>query len=188
MTRHPKEIQVTRRPLLQPHGLWLAAALALAAPATWATQPPAPTTSTTTAKASVDTDQIIALLDSYTSSVSTGNRARFEQLLLDEKIPFYGLPGTLPSSFVPSLQTVQNYAGFRAAIFESGTQYAQRFFNIKIDQDGDLAQVSLNFETRVVGSDSGGQGWKILHLLKVNGHWKIASEFYTAYRLAPAGK
>ena len=134
----------------------------------------------------MDTLSINELLDTYTRSVSTGNRAQFEQLLLDEKIPFFGLPGHLPHSFVPGLASVQNYAGFRKAIFESGVHYAQTFSNVKIEQDGDLAQVSLDFETRRVASGGGGRGWKTLQLLKVDGRWKIASEFYTGYALAPA--
>jgi len=59
-------------------------------------------------------------------------------------------------------------------------------YNIKIEQDADLAQVSLDFVTTLDATGSSGYGWKILHLLKIRGNWKIASEFYTGYALEKA--
>lgn len=123
--------------------------------------------------------QIQEVLDNYTKSVTAGDRALFESQLLDEKIPFFGLGEKLSPSFEPSLQSLQGYAGFRKAVFESGKKYSQKFSNINIDQDGDLAQVSLDFETTLVESGKGVHGWKILQLLKIQGHWKIVSELYT---------
>ena len=63
----------------------------------------------------------------------------------------------------------------------SGKRYKQRFSNVKIEQVGLLAQVSLDYETALQEEDFSGKGWKVLHLLKVGGHWKIASEFYVGY-------
>ena len=69
-----------------------------------------------------------------------------------------------------------------------GRDLDQTFEDIRIEREGDLAQVSLRFVTRVVGSDQGGEGWKTLILLRTAGGWKIASEFYTVRALAaPAG-
>ena len=132
-----------------------------------------------------DDQAIRQVLDNYTQSVSSGNQALFESQLLDEKIPFFGLGGTLDPDFKPGLASVQDYASFRKGVFESGTKFKQRFFNVKIEHDGDLAQASLNFETIRTESGDGGQGWKTLQLLKVAGHWKIVSEFYTVYDLKP---
>ncbi len=126
-----------------------------------------------------ENQRINAVLQAYTRCVSQGDRAGFERLLLDTSIPFMGLRGSLPADFGQGLPAVQAYAGFRQSVFESGRKYAQRFYDIHIERDGDLAQASLRFETRLVEQGGGGQGWKILHLLKVRGDWKIASEFYT---------
>jgi hypothetical protein len=130
---------------------------------------------------SEDLPLIQALLNTYTHSVNTCDRQAFEAQLLDTNIPFFGLPGNLPADFAGGLSAVQNYPAFRRAVFESDSKFAQTFSNIKIDQNGGLAQVSLNFLTRVLPSGGAGQGWKVLHLLKVHGQWKIASEFYTVY-------
>ena len=131
-----------------------------------------------------DVALIQEVLQAYTSSVSSGDRARFEKLLLDPDIPFFGLDDNrVPPGGAVTLRSVQQFADFRKAVFESGNKYTQRFFNVKVECDGDLAEVSLNFETRLVGTDKGAQGWKILHMLKVNGQWRIASEFYTAFDL-----
>ena len=132
-----------------------------------------------------DDQAIRQVLDNYTRSVSSGDQRLFESQLLDERIPFFGLGGRLKPDFVSSLESVQDYAAFRKGVFESGTKFSQRFFDIRIERDGDLAMASLKFETIETASGDGGQGWKTLQLLKVAGHWKIVSEFYTVYELKP---
>jgi len=122
---------------------------------------------------------INAVLATYTSSVSDGNSQRFESQLLDLKIPFAGVWGDMAAS--TNLTTIQDYAGFKKSIFESGKKFKQRFSNIKIEQIGAVAQVSLDYETALKESSYDGKGWKVMHLLKVEGHWKIASEFFTGY-------
>lgn len=126
-----------------------------------------------------ENQSINALLTTYTSSVSDGNSQRFESQLLDLKIPFAGVWGNMAAS--ANLATVQDYAGFKKSIFESGKKFKQRFSNIKIEQMGPVAQVSLDYETALKESSYDGKGWKVMHLLKVDGQWKIASEFFTGY-------
>lgn len=127
-----------------------------------------------------DEQQIRTVLSNYTQSVTDGNRALFESQLLDAAIPFSGI-GSKRKPGKADLATVQNYADFRATIFDSGVKYRQRFSNIKIEQLGNLAQVSLDYETSVQGEDYKGKGWKVLQLVKVDMQWKIASEFWTGY-------
>jgi hypothetical protein len=123
--------------------------------------------------------KINQLLTNYTRSVSDGNRALFESQLLDLNIPFSGVP--LKASGAATLKTVQDYAGFRKAIFESGKKFKQRFSNVRIEQVGNLAQVSLDYETAYDGEAYDGKGWKVIQLIKSDGAWKIASEFFTGY-------
>jgi hypothetical protein len=123
------------------------------------------------------------LLDTYTNSVSTGDRATFESQLLDLAIPFSAVKQGAHAMDKTGLAAVQDYAGFRKAIFDSGRKYQQRFSNIRIEQLGNLAQVSLDYQTALQGETYEGRGWKVLHLLKLDGQWKIASEFYTGYPL-----
>jgi hypothetical protein len=133
-----------------------------------------------------DRGPIQALLDSYTRSVSTGDQALFESLLLDAQIPFFAVRSPPDESIAPSLQSIQSYASFRRSVFESGKKYAQTFSDVDIQQDGDLAQVSLRFRTIVLDSGQGAEGWKTLQLLRVAGRWKIASELYTVRAIAAA--
>lgn len=127
-----------------------------------------------------DAQAIHQLLDNYTRAVTSHDQALFEAQLLDQHIPFLCVEDLRRPGFQASTTTISDYAGFRKAVFEGKTRYHQTFSNVKIEQEGLLAQVSLNFETLVDGSTAGGRGWKTLQLLKVNGQWKIASEFYTA--------
>lgn len=166
------------RALLTPIAATLLALASITMPA-GAAEPLAPPAAMT-ATPDPETARIHDLLNAYTRCVSTGDRDGFERLLLDTQIPFYGVrDGAVPAD-LGGLAAVQRYAGFRASVFESGRQYAQTFHDIHIQRDRDLAQVSLRFETRLVGQAGGAQGWKVLQLLKVRGDWKIASEFYTA--------
>jgi hypothetical protein len=121
------------------------------------------------------------LLANYTACLSTGNREAFESQLLDLNIPFAHVKGGEGAVDHPSLATFQDYAGFRKIIFDGGKRYQQRFSNIRIEQVGNLAQVSLDYQTALLGSRYEGSGWKVMQLIKLNGQWKIASEFFTGY-------
>ena len=123
------------------------------------------------------------LLDAYRAAVKAGDQPAFAALLLNEHVPFLGVPSTALGKAKADGVDIQRYADFRSAIFGSDQRYEQRFDNVRILQDGALAQVSLDFVTVAAGTDRGGYGWKTLELLKVGGQWRIASEFYTGYAL-----
>ena len=123
-----------------------------------------------------DCRAIETLLSTYTKAVSTKDQALFETLLLNKQVPFSGAGEAIHGAGAAA--STQNYEGFRKGVFE-GPAFTQSFRDIHIDQDGPLAQVSLVF---VNATSSGSSwGWKTLQLLKVGGHWKIASEFYTGH-------
>ena len=127
-----------------------------------------------------DRQAIEQVLASYTRSVNSGDEKAFVALLLDEKIPFMSTSSL--DTHGAHLDTHQ-YEDFRQAVFLSGKKYEQNFYHVRIEQDDNLAQATLDFVTKEAGSQAGGYGWKVIQLLKVNGAWKIASEFYTAYPL-----
>ena len=105
------------------------------------------------------------------------DEAGFRALLLDEKIPFAAVAASTTSDSPPDLR---RYEDFRQAVFVSGQRYQEKFYNVRIEQHGPLAQVSLNFLTeRVPANEKPAPGWKVLQLVKVGGHWKIASALYT---------
>ena len=126
-----------------------------------------------------DAAAIEGVLKAYTTSVTNADKATFEALLLNEEVPFTSTDELVKLGANGLKVDTRRYSRFRKAVFESGVQYTQHFYNIHIQQDGDLAQVSLDFVTKVVKSGGGGFGWKTLQLVKVQGQWKIASEIYT---------
>lgn len=98
-------------------------------------------------------------------------------MLLDDRIPFSDV-ATTPVTNAPV--DLRQYEAFRKAVFASGQHFRQRFSNIHIEQNGPLAQVSLDFVTeRVSGKPESAAGWKVLQLVKTGDRWKIASELYT---------
>ena len=130
-----------------------------------------------------DQQAIKQLLATYTHAVSTGDEAAFSGILLNAKIPFFSTDGLAQWSASPQPPDTSQYQGFRDAVFRSHQHFTQRFYNVNIEQDGELASVSLDFVTLLAGTQRGSYGWKTLQLIKVAGTWKIASEFYSAYSL-----
>jgi hypothetical protein len=132
------------------------------------------------ASTAADLAAIAAVLDRYTQCVTAGDETGFRALLLDDDIPFSAIP---PGRSVGDMTTVnlRRYAGFRDAVFRSGQRFQQSFHNVRIAQDGPLAQASLDFVTR--SGHGGSAGWKVLQLVKTPDGWKIASELFTVRSL-----
>jgi len=62
------------------------------------------------------------------------------------------IPGGLPScnerqEHMKRFHACFVYEGFRQSVFAGGQRFRQRFYNIRIEQHGALAQVSLDFVT-----------------------------------------
>ncbi|QXQ07767.1 hypothetical protein KX816_07110 [Sphingosinicellaceae bacterium] len=106
-----------------------------------------------------DRRAIQALLDTYTTAVSTKDEAFFETLLLNKEIPFSDAETAVQHGSIAG--GTHNYEAFRKGVFD-GAPFRQSFKDINIQQDGALAQVSLVFvNTDAAGSSS---GWKTLVL------------------------
>jgi len=173
----------TRVPIL------LAAVLAAACsrslpPASSAKEPAAPAFLSEHTNHPEDLRAIEDVLAAYPLAVTQGDPAAFESLLLNTTIAFTSTDELTARDGSPN-SDLQRYPRFRKAVFESGRRYTQRFYNVHIQQDGDLAQASLDFVTQDARTGRGAFGWKSLQLLKVQGRWKIASEIYTV-RALPA--
>ena len=123
------------------------------------------------------------VLSSYAAALSNGDEAAFSSILLNDQVPFSSTGELHLDKAEPAHLQTSRYARFKQIVFESGRHYQQQFYHVRIEQDGALAQVSLDFVTRDASTHDGSYGWKSLTLLKVNGQWKVASEFYTAYPL-----
>ena len=150
--------------------------------------PPPPAAFAGHAATPEDDAAIHRLLDAYRAAVKSGDEPAFAALLLNEHVPFLAVQaGALAKTRADGVDQ-QRYADFRQAIFGTAQRYEQRFDNVRILQDGALAQVSLDFVTVDAGTDRGGYGWKTIELLKVGGQWRIASEFFTAYALPAASR
>ena len=121
---------------------------------------------------------IVQVLETYRTAVSTGDEALFATTLLDDDIPFHAVRA--PGEVDPALDSraTRGVAAFRQSVFHGGRRYRQHFTDIRVAQDGALAQATLRFVT-LRDDGSGGAGWKTLTLIDVGGRWKIASEFYT---------
>jgi hypothetical protein len=126
-----------------------------------------------------DIQAIERLLKTYTTAVTQGDKKSFEALLINDEVPFSSTDELVAPHVNGEAVDTHRYSRFRKAVFESGNQYSQEFFNVHIEQDGDLAQVSLDFVTTRAKTGKSSFGWKTLQLIKFAGQWKIVSELYT---------
>ena len=99
----------------------------------------------------------------------------FETLLLNKSIPFSYIPR---DSHPITDHGTENYEVFRKGVF-AGPPFTQRFEHVRIQQEGGVADVALVFVNTT--PDSVTRGWKSMQLLRVDGVWRIASEFFTDY-------
>ena len=173
---------------MHPVRLFPALLLAAIATAASAVPPPPPAFAGRHEPTTEDRAAIELVLDTYRAAVKAGDEARFAGLLLSEHVPFMGVQAARLAKAPAGDLDIARYADFRSAVFGTQQRYEQRFDNVRILQDGAMAQVSLDFVTVDAGTDQGGYGWKTIELLKVAGHWRIAAEFFTAYPLPPAAR
>ncbi|WP_457354220.1 hypothetical protein [Sphingomonas sp. UYP23] len=150
--------------------LLLAAPLSAVAPARATSIPPR------FPSAGADRAAIQLLLDTYAKAVSSKDEALFETLLLNKSIPFSDVGSVVKAAGADP--RTQHYDAFKKGVF-GGLPFSQHFQGVHIQQDGALAAVSLVFVNRSASGSS--WGWKTLQLLKIDGRWKIASEFYTGH-------
>ncbi len=133
-------------------------------------QPPVPSSFESTGP---DRQAIETLLETYTRAVSTKDQALFESILLNKAIPFSDAGSAIKSNGAEG--GTSRYDAFRKGVFE-GAAFTQKFQDVHISQRGPLADVTLVYVNS--SADGSGWGWKTMQLLKVAGHWKIASEFF----------
>ncbi len=155
----------------------IAAILLVAAAWCHAAEPESPAIPSGFASTGVDRSAIENLLDTYTRAVSTKDQALFETLLLSKDIPFSDVDSAVKGKGAEG--GTCRYESFRRGVFE-GPAFTQKFQDVHVAQDGPLADVSLVFVN--TSKEGSSWGWKTLQLLKVDGQWKIASEFYTGHR------
>jgi len=155
----------------------LAVLLSVAAMGSHATDSAAPTIPPGFDSTGADRSAIEQLLATYTRAVSTKDQALFETLLLSKDIPFSDVQSAVERKGAEG--GTHRYEAFRRGVFD-GPAFTQKFQDVHIAQDGPLADVSLVFVN--TSPEGASWGWKTLQLLKVDGRWKIASEFYTGHR------
>jgi hypothetical protein len=134
-----------------------------------------PASTTSASATNADRMAIQVVLATYTKAVSTKDQRLFETLLANKSIPF-----SYVSKDSHSIRDhgTENYEVFRKGVFE-GPPFTQRFEDVRIQQAGGVADVTLVFVNTTPKSVT--RGWKTMQLLRVEGRWKIASEFFTDY-------
>ncbi len=160
--------------------LLLVASLSASAQATSYSRPPVTT--------AADVEAIMQVTVDFRSALNRKDVPALSSLLLNENILFTSPP---PPSFArkkreqgqPRFTGAEpgGFAGFSSFVATSPVQLQEKFYNIKITQDGHLAWVNFDFEF-LVGEKVENYGVESWQLLKTpDDQWKIMSVVWSSH-------
>jgi hypothetical protein len=142
----------------------------------------------TEAKA-VDTPsrQIEGVIEAFRTSIIDKDKARFVNLLLHDDITWQSvvsdanLPGLRekkPDAVKVRFDPTNSPLSFIDGIVSSKKRLEEKFWNTKIETDGDVASVLFDYSFNVDGKETnhGKEAW---HLVKTDDGWKIVSVIWS---------
>ena len=150
----------------------------------------------TEAKAAETTQEIEAVVEAFRTAIIDKDKERFVKLFLHENITWQSVKGDETLAFVrqktPDAAKVavnpqKTYLSFIDGIVAAKEKQEEKFWNIKIDTDGDVASVffDYSFHASDKKTNDGKEAW---HLVKTDDGWKIVSVIWSVNRTPTPGK
>lgn len=135
----------------------------------------------------VQTRQIEALIEAFRTSIIDKDKQRFVQLFLYENIAWQSVKSDdllqrirqkQPEAVKVGINPKSNHLSFIDGIVASKDRMEEKFWNIKIDTDGDMASVLFDYSFHSGGRETnhGKEAW---HLLNTGDGWKIVSVIWS---------
>lgn len=134
--------------------------------------------------------QIEAVVDAFRTAILTKNKSQFVQLILQNGISWQSVKGdemlqrvrlTQPLAVKVDIDPKRNYLSFIDSIVASTERQEEKFWNIKIETDGDIASVFFDYSFHI-GDRENNHGKEAWHLVKTDAGWRIASVVYSFHR------
>ncbi|MET0858165.1 MAG: hypothetical protein ABWY27_15540 [Telluria sp.] len=138
-----------------------------------------------------DTQAINKVISDFQVAIKTKDRKLLSTLVLNSNILFDSPLSPEDIAYVRDKHDVTfdgvragGYGEFARFIGSAKEEIEEKFYNIKITQDGHVAWVMFDYEF-VIGGKTQNYGVEAWQMLKaVDGQWKIASVMWTMNRLA----
>lgn len=145
---------------------------------------------TETKSAQTPTQQIEAVVEAFRTAIIDKDKGRFVELFLHENITWQSVKGdeTLqrlrlkqPEALKVSVNPEKTFMSFIDGIVAAKEKQEEKFWNIKIDTDGDVASVisDYSFHASDKETNRGKEAW---HLVKTDDGWKIVSVIWSVNR------
>ena len=137
--------------------------------------------------AETPTQQIQAVVEAFRTAIIDKDKARFASLFLHENITWQDVTGDAnlqrirekrPEARKVRIDPKDNYVSFIEGIVSDKDRSEEKFRNVKIDTDGDIASVwfDYSFHSNDRETNHGKEAW---HLVRTDDGWKIVSVIWS---------
>ena len=131
--------------------------------------------------------QVEAVIEAFRTAIIDKDQARFARLFLHENITWQDVTGDAnlqrireqrPEARKVRIDPKDNYVSFIEGIVSDKDGSEEKFRNVKIDTDGDIASVwfDYSFHSNDRETNHGKEAW---HLVKTDDGWKIVSVIWS---------
>jgi len=137
--------------------------------------------------AGTPTQEIEAVVEAFRTAIIDKDKERFVKLFLHENITWQNVIGDSnlqqlrekkPEAGKVRFKPDSNYVSFIDGIISSNKKLEEKFWNTKIDTDGDVASILFDYSFNADGKETnhGKEAW---HLVKTDDGWKIVSVIWS---------
>jgi ketosteroid isomerase-like protein len=139
-----------------------------------------------------DTRAIEKVIDDFKAAIKTKNGQLLTSLMVDENLLWASPP---PPQVMKDFEAkhpeikgipdgaLRGFRGFRDFIVSSKAPVEEKFYNVRITQDANLAWVMFDYEF-VEDNRTGNYGVETWQMMKnADGQWKIASVFWSTHMM-----
>ena len=165
--------------------------LCLMSPAAFAQAAQANTQANTQANLDPDTARIEAVIEAFRTAIIEKDKARFVELFVPGRVTWQSVRGdeTLrlarqkdPLAAKVRFDPGKTHLSFIDGIVGGKLPEEEKFSNVRIDTDGDIASVFADYSFHQDGreTNNGKEAW---HLVRTGDGWKIASVIWSVNRM-----
>jgi hypothetical protein len=134
--------------------------------------------------------QVEAVVGAFRTAIIDKDKARFSSLFLHENITWQSVRGdeTLqrvrlkqPEAVKVSVNPEKTFTSFIDGIVAAKEEQEKKFWNVRIDTDGNVASVVSDYSFHASGKETN-RGKEAWHLVRTDEGWKIVSVIWSVNR------
>lgn len=139
------------------------------------------------AAVAADNRTVEAVVEAFRASIMDRDKTRFMNLFLDDKTVWQSVTGEAnlveirkkkPQAVKVRIDASNNPRNFITEIAADKAKSEERFRDVRIDSDGDIASVYFDYSFLADGKETN-RGKEAWHLVRTDGGWKIVSVIWS---------